>query len=112
MDEAQGEVSKSEVTMKTFKIRHWTEEVHTLPNGKTKTDEELAHEEAKALAIAYKDSQENYSEVGHTDTHYYTGYCLAGVLAVESVREAGEYYNLNVPLSAGYNLGRSWAMTH
>lgn len=111
-DESNGEVSKSEVTMKTFKIRPWSDEVHNLPNGKTQTDKELAHEEAEALAKAYKDSQENYSEVGHTDTHYYTGYCLAGVLAVESVKEAGEYYKLNVPLSAGYNLGRHWGMVH
>lgn len=111
-DESNGEVSRSEVTMKTFKIRPYTDEVHALPNGKTKTDEELAHEEAKALALAYKDSQCNWSEVGHTATHYYTGYCLTGALAVESVRESGEYYKLNVPLSAGYNLGRTWAGVH
>jgi len=37
---------------------------------------------------------------------------LFGNLAVRSIVKAGEYYNLNVPLGADYQIGRSWADTH
>lgn len=35
-----------------------------------------------------------------------------GKLAVESIKEAGEYFKLRVPLSASYKIGRNWAETH
>ena len=53
-----------------------------------------------------------WSDIGHTGNKYYIGYCRAGELAVESVYEAGRYYNLNVDLTAGYMLGRNWAECH
>ena len=37
---------------------------------------------------------------------------LFGSLAVLSIRKAGEYYNLNIPLDAEYKIGNSWAETH
>lgn len=52
------------------------------------------------------------SDVGHKRDKYYVGYCLAGQLAVESVKEAGEYYKLRVELTAGYMLGSNWASCH
>ena len=53
-----------------------------------------------------------WSDVGHIGDKYYIGYCRAGELAVESVYEAGRYYNLNVDLTAGYMLGKDWAGCH
>lgn len=86
MDEAQLEASRSLVELKMFE-----------------TDEE---------ASQYSDGRV-WSEIGHTKSGKpYRGYCLAGELAVQSVTEAGEYYNLNVPLTAGYVLGKSWGDTH
>ena len=43
---------------------------------------------------------------------FYVAYCRAGELAAEAVREAGEYYNLNVELTAGYMVNRDWAGCH
>jgi len=53
-----------------------------------------------------------WSDVGHIGEKYYIGYCRAGELAVESVLEAGRYYNLNVDLTAGYMLGKDWGSCH
>ena len=86
LDEAQLEVSKTLIKWKLFSTE----------------------EEAKQ----WKKNNVGWSEVGHSDKGWYVGYCLAGKLAEESVREVGEYYKLNVKLSAGYNLGRNWAETH
>jgi DNA polymerase I-like protein with 3'-5' exonuclease and polymerase domains len=87
-DESQLEVTRNQVTWKMFKTE----------------------EEAKT----FKKTQINktWSDVGHTEKGYYVGYCRAGELAVESVKEAGEYYKLNVELTAGYMLGNTWATCH
>lgn len=37
---------------------------------------------------------------------------LVGELAADSIRIAGEYYNLSCPLSGDYSVGDSWAETH
>lgn len=85
-DEANLEVHKSLIQWKTFQ----TEEA----------------------AKAFKAENPRWSEVGHTAKGYYMGYCLAGELTSEAVRESGEYYKLNVTLLADYMLGRNWAETH
>jgi DNA polymerase I len=35
-----------------------------------------------------------------------------GKLAVESIREAGEFFNLRCPLDGEYKIGQSWRETH
>ena len=35
-----------------------------------------------------------------------------GELAVESIREAGDYYDLRCPLDAESKIGNNWAETH
>lgn len=87
-DEAQLEVSKGMVTWKLFKT-------------------EQAAKEFKA-----SQTDKVWSDVGHSEKGYYVGYCRAGELAVQSVTEAGEYYKLNVELTAGYMLGVNWATCH
>lgn len=93
-DEAQLEVSKSQVQFKILKADN-------------KKDAEVERNMlAESLGL-------NLAEVGHLeDGRYFTGYSLAGDLATQSVREAGEYYNLSVPLSAGYIIGNSWGSCH
>lgn len=54
-----------------------------------------------------------WSDVGHAkDGRFFRSWCRAGELAVESVREAGLYYKLNVELTSGYVVGNSWANCH
>lgn len=53
-----------------------------------------------------------YSDVGHIGDKWYVGYCRGGELAIKAVQMAGEYYKLNVPLTAGYMLGNSWGTCH
>jgi hypothetical protein len=87
-DEAQLEVSKRSVRFKTF----------------------ATEEEAKN----FKESENKiWSDIKPAKNGgFYVAYCRAGELAIESVVEAGRYYNLNVDLSAGYMLGRNWRDCH
>ena len=87
-DEAQLEVSKKLVKFKLFDT---TED-----------------------AEAFKSSQsEVWSDVKKSPKGgYYVAYCRAGELAAEAVNEAGQFYKLNVPLTAGYIIGRNWADCH
>jgi hypothetical protein len=85
-DEAQMEVHKSLIKWKLFETE----------------------EEAKA----FKAEHPTWSEVGHSDKGYYVGWCKAGELIQEAVRETSEYYKLNVTLAADYILGRNWAECH
>ena len=63
-------------------------------------------------AKAFKKENPTWSEIGHSDKGFYLGYCKAGELASLAVKQSGEYYKLNVTLSADYMLGRNWAETH
>lgn len=86
-DEAQLEVRRKMVTWKKFA------------------------DEAECKAFKSEDGKV-WSEPVHNDKGWFRGYCRAGELAVEAVRESGQYYNLNVELSAGYILGLNWAQCH
>ena len=85
-DEAQLEVTKGLVKFKMFKTE----------------------QEAKA----FRKENPDWGEIAHTDKGYYSAYSEAGVLAVESVVEAGRYYKLNVDLSAGYIVHKNWYGCH
>lgn len=53
-----------------------------------------------------------WSDVIHNDKGYFRAYNRAGELAVKAVRLSGEYYKLNVELTAGYMIGTTWASCH
>lgn len=86
-DEAQLEVMRSMVTWKKF----------------------ASEEECKAFK---SEDGKVWSDPVHNDKGWFRGYCRAGELATMAVKQSGEYYKLNVPLSAGYTLGRNWAECH
>lgn len=86
-DECQLETTKASVKFKKFK------------------------DEAEAKAFECPEGK-LWSEVIHNDKGYFRAYCRAGELATIAVAEAGKYYKLKVPLTAGYNIGRNWAETH
>jgi len=95
-DEAQLEVSASEVTFKRFATK----------------------EEAQA----FKDVQQAefgkvWSDISHATKGggYFVAFCEAGVLAVKAVSLAGQFYSTElvpIDLTAGYILGNSWASCH
>ena len=37
---------------------------------------------------------------------------MVGTLGIDSIKEAGEFYNLKCPLTGEYNVGSNWAETH
>ena len=91
MDESQLEVTKDLVQLKTF-----SEE-----------------EDAKVWKKSHEASTGKIlSNVGHVGDNFYVAYTKGGELACRAMKEAGEYYNLNITLSAGYDLGRNWAECH
>lgn len=87
-DESQLEVRKELVKFKTF------------------ATQEQAEEFKQAQAEIWSDIKE--SPKGGV----YVAYCRAGELAAQSVKEAGEYYNLKVGLTAGYMIHKNWAGCH
>lgn len=91
MDEGQDEVTKDLVKLKTF--------------------------ETKEEAINWRNKYEKQtgkmlSDIGHINGVWYTGYSRAGEIAAIAVKLAGEFYNLNVPLSSGYVIGKDWSQCH
>lgn len=87
-DEAQLEVRKELVTFKMFKTQ--------------------------GEAQAFKDVQDGiWSDIKESPKGgVYVAYCRPGELAAQAVKEAGEYYNLNVDLTAGYMIHKNWAGCH
>lgn len=108
-DESQLEVKRQQMTWKVFKF-DGPLEIEIDGEMKQSPQAEAAEKAAKDFKKAQTDKI--WSDVGHTDNAYYVGYCRAGELAVEAVNEAGAYYKLNVPLTAGYMLGTNWATCH
>lgn len=66
----------------------------------------------KEECVAFTDPTKRWSDPVHNDKGWFRGYCRAGELATIAVREAGQYFKLNVELSAGYMLGTTWASCH
>ena len=92
MDEAQSELTKDLVKFKIFD-----------------TEEECQEWKNKIEDTTGK----IWGDVLHApDGRFYTAYSRAGELASEAVTEAGEYYKLNVPLTAGYMIARNWRECH
>lgn len=94
-DEAQYEIRRSAVEFKTFPIGD---------------DEKAAEKAAKAFKAAQTDKV--WSDIAHTDKMYYVAYNRAGELATQAVKQSGEYYKLNVELTAGYMIGTNWSTCH
>lgn len=53
-----------------------------------------------------------WSDISKSDKGWYIAWCRAGELAAKAVKDSGDYYGLNVELTAGYIIGRSWAECH
>jgi len=107
-DEGQLEVHKSMIKWKIFTF----EGPYEIEGGDGKMVQSPAAKIAEAEAKAFKADNSTWSEVAHSAKGYYLGLCRAGELAAIAVKESGEYYKLNVTLSADYIMGRNWAECH
>ncbi len=86
-DEAQYEVRRSAVVFKKF--------------------------DSEAEAKKFVDSEgKKWSDVIHNDKGYFRAYNRSGELATQAVKLSGEYYKLDVELTAGYMIGTNWATCH
>lgn len=90
MDEGQNAVSKDLVEFRTFSSK----------------------EEAETAKTELESSGRMWSNVGHVGDKWYIAYSEVGEMCALSVTKAGQYFNLNVELTAGYQVGRSWAECH
>lgn len=112
-DEAQLEVTRDLVYFKWFSKESlgWTQVDD--PEEQKKIDKECLDK-----VNAWKEEEEKRTGKIWANVHespkggWFTAYSRAGELASIAVNKAGEYYNLNVPLTAGYDVGNSWASCH
>lgn len=112
-DEAQLEVTRDLVHFKWFSKESlgWTQVDD--PDEQKKIDKECLDK-----VNAWKEEEEKRTGKVWANVHespkggWFTAYSRAGELASIAVNKAGEYYNLNVPLTAGYDVGNSWASCH
>ncbi len=66
----------------------------------------------KEEAILYKQQNPATTDIHEHDSLYRVGYSVVGDLALQAVAEAGQYYKLNVPLTAEYAVGACWRDCH
>lgn len=112
-DEAQLEVTRDLVHFKWFSKESlgWTQVDD--PEEQKKIDKECLDK-----VNAWKEEEEKRTGKIWANVHespkggWFTAYSRAGELASIAVNKAGEYYNLNVPLTAGYDVGSSWSTCH
>lgn len=112
-DEEGLEVSKELVKFKIFSWKDLGRQIFEDEEEQTKEDARC-----KAIVTEWKKQEEaNTGKIWSDVTKspkggYFVAYTRPGELASQSVKEAGQYYNLNVELTAGYVIGRSWCDTH
>ena len=112
-DEAQLEVTRDLVEFKWFSKESL---------GWTQVDDEKEQEkidkECVAKVNAWKEEEEARTGKIWANVHespkggWFTAYSRPGELASLAVKKAGEFYNLNVELTAGYDVGNSWSSCH
>lgn len=112
-DEAQLEVTRDLVEFKWF-----PKESLGWKQVEDEKEQEKIDKECIAKVNAWKHEEESKTGKIWANVHespkggWFTAYSRAGELASIAVKKAGEFYNLNVELTAGYDIGNSWASCH
>lgn len=112
-DEAQLEVTRDLVEFKWF-----SKESLGWKQVEDEKEQEKIDKECIAKVNAWKYEEESKTGKIWANVHespkggWFTAYSRAGELASIAVKKAGEFYNLNVELTAGYDIGNSWASCH
>lgn len=73
---------------------------------------EMYEFDTKEEANAFEIEGKVLSNVHEKDGKFTRGWSIIGQTFAETMREAGEYYNFRVALSADYDIGDSWASCH
>jgi len=105
-DEAQLEVTGDLVEFKVFK------DLKVDRNLSKKEKEALTKETDRRILEISESTGKLWSELSEGTEFYYTAYCEAGELSTKAVSMSGEYYNLKVPLTAGYIIHKDWGGCH
>lgn len=102
MDEIQLEITKDLVKYQLFPVIEWEYDKKGKPFSST----------ALAAIRDFRSTHPNWSSVHQTAEGYVLSYSIVGDLALQAVAQAGEYYKLNVPLTAEYAIGSCWRDCH
>lgn len=112
-DEAQLEVSRNLVEFKWFSPESLGWKKVDDPEEQKKIDKECLAKVEEWKHNKEKETGQIWANIHESPKGgWFTAYSRAGELAVLAVTKAGEFYNLNVQLTAGYDVGNSWASCH
>ena len=101
-DELQLEITKNLVIHQYFPVTEWEY------NKKGKPFSSTALNAIREFRVTHL----NWSSVHQTSNGYELSYSIVGDLALQAVGQAGQYYKLNVPLTAEYAVGVNWSQCH
>ncbi|MCC5411264.1 DNA polymerase I [Escherichia phage vB_EcoM_3A1_SA_NWU] len=112
-DEAQLEVSRNLVEFKWFSPESLGWKKVDDPEEQKKIDKECLAKVEEWKHNKEKETGQIWANIHESPKGgWFTAYSRAGELAALAVTKAGEFYNLNVQLTAGYDVGNSWASCH
>ena len=100
-DEAEYELTLDLVEMKLFPVTEW----------EYKNDKPFSSMVLRQIE-EFRITNINWSATHRSDSSYDLSYSIVGDLALQAVAQAGAYYKLNVPLTAEYMIGKTWADVH
>lgn len=101
MDEAQIEVTNDLIIKKFFPVTEWEYK-------DDKPFSSMVLQQIKDFCI----ENVGWSTPHQTSDGYELSYSIVGALALQAVAQAGQYYKLNVPLTAEYAVGVNWRDCH
>lgn len=101
-DEEQFELTSDLVIHQYFPVTEWEY------NKKGKPFSSMA----LGLIREFRLTHPNWSSAHQTSEGYELSYSIVGDLALQAVAQAGQYYKLNVPLTAEYAVGVNWRDCH
>ena len=100
-DEAQIEITKDLAETRLFPVTEWE-----YKDGKPFSS--MVLQQIKDFCS----ENPNWSTPHQTSDGYELSYSIVGDLALQAVAQAGQYYKLNVPLTAEYAVGANWSECH
>lgn len=113
MDEAQIEVTQDLVEFKWFR-----KEDVDWKHFENEDQQEAENKRCEKIVKQWKAEEEERTGKLWSNVHespkggWFVCYSLPGELASQAVTKAGEFYKLNVSLTAGYDVGMNWAQCH
>ena len=94
-------------------IRYHDEEAWEVSRSLVQFKSHRSEEEGKKWV---KDMRNEFNQIWGSPQNlgkgWFTAYCIVGELGIKSIEQAGKNFNLNVPLTGEYKVGRSWADVH